>query len=122
MWFDEVERIGMQKCTPIGYALNGMGGLVWFFGILSVLGAPAYLLYTALTGTFDWPLLWLLLAPFVLVIVGSLFIGVSWLLASFKSFHYDYERRETTWIQGGEKRSYTISDWRAAESRESPPN
>jgi hypothetical protein len=22
IWFDEVERIGMQRCTPVGYMIN----------------------------------------------------------------------------------------------------
>ena len=32
MWFDEVERIGKQRCTPQGYGLQGIGDLVGFLG------------------------------------------------------------------------------------------
>ena len=40
MWFDEVERIGKQQCTPAGYALQRIGDLIGFVGLLSVLGVP----------------------------------------------------------------------------------
>src|SRR6266545_5136320 len=113
IWFDEVERIGMQRCTPVGYAINSIGGTFWLFGILALLGVPAYLAYRGFFGTFDWSLLWLLTVPFLVVIVGSILIGVSWSLAYHKRFHYDYERRESTWVEAGEKRSYTFSDWQA---------
>ncbi len=115
IWFDEVERIGMQRCTPVGYALNGVGGLFWLFGILMILGVPVYLGYTGVVGTFSWSLLWLLAVPFVVIFVGSVLIGVSWWLACRKQFRYEYERRQSSWTQGGEKRSYTISDWQAEQ-------
>jgi hypothetical protein len=117
MWFDEVERIGKQRCTPFGYALQGIGELVGFLGLLLLLGIPAYLAYRGVAGTFAWSLLWLLAVPFVVAIVGRLMVEFSWWLAFRKLFHYDYERRESTWIEAGEKRSYTFSDWEAAEGR-----
>ena len=107
IWFGEGERIGMQKCTPIGYALNGLGGLLWLAGILALFGVPLFLAYMAVGGNFGWPLLWLLLAPFAIVFTGSLCIGASWLLASLKGFHYDHERDESTWNEAGEKLSYS---------------
>jgi hypothetical protein len=115
IWFDEVERIGMRRCTPVGYALNGIGGLFWFLGILMIPGMPVYLGYTAVVGTFSWSLLWLLAVPFLVIVVGSVVIGVSWLLACRKGFSYDYERRESSWIERGEKRAYTFSDLQAEE-------
>lgn len=30
----------------------------------------------------------------------------SWWLAFKKSFHYDYERREASWMEAGERRTY----------------
>jgi hypothetical protein len=54
IWFDEVERIGMQRCTPVGYAINSFGGALWLFGILAFLGTPAYLAYRGFVGTFYW--------------------------------------------------------------------
>jgi hypothetical protein len=117
IWFDEVERIGMQRSTPIGYAINSIGGIFWLFGMLALLGIPPYLAYRGFVGTFYWSILWLLTVPFLVVIVGSILIGVSWSLAHRRGFHYDYERRESTWVDAGEKRSYTFDDWQAADGR-----
>jgi hypothetical protein len=85
MWFDEVERIGMRRCTPFGYSLNVIGGLFWFAGIVLIFGIPVYLAYTATVGDFSWSSLWLLTIPLVVIFLGSLSIAVSWLLASRKS-------------------------------------
>lgn len=117
IWFGEIERIGMQRCTPVGYLLNCSGGLLWFIGLLMIPAMPAYLAYRGIVGTFYWSLLWLLAIPFLIIIVGSILIGVSWTLANRKRFHYDYERNESTWIEAGEKRSYTLGNWQADEGR-----
>jgi hypothetical protein len=117
IWFDEVERIGMQRCTAVGYVLNVIGGNFWFLGIVVLLGMPAYLAYRGFVGTFSWSLLWFLAVPCLMIIVGSILIGVSWTLAYRKKFHYDYVRRESTWIEAGGKRSYTFSDLQAAQRR-----
>lgn len=104
----------MRRCTQVGYALNGTGGLLWFFGILMIPGMAVYLGYRGAAGTFSWSSLWLLAVPFLVILLGSALIGASWLLACRKKFHYDYERRESSWIEGGEKRSYTFRDFHAA--------
>lgn len=112
IWFSEVERIGMQRCTPFGYALNVIGGLFWFVGILLIPGIPVYLVYNAIMGAFSWSRLWLLTIPFLVIFLGSVLIGVSWSLACLKKFEYDYERDESSWLEGGENRSYTGSNRR----------
>lgn len=117
IWFDEVERIGMQRCTPFGAFLNGVGGIFWLLGILALLAMPVYLIYTGIAGTFSWSLLWLLAVPFAIVLVGVLLIGSSWTLAYRKKFYYHYERRESSWVEDGEKRFYTFSDWKAEQRR-----
>jgi hypothetical protein len=117
IWFDEVERIGKQRCTPFGYVLQGIGDLVGFLGLIALLGVPVYLGYTAIVGTFTWSLLWLLLVPIAVGVVGRVMVELSWWMAFRKNFHYDYERRESTWIEAGEKRSYTYADWQATDGR-----
>lgn len=116
MWFDEVERIGKQRCTPFGYALQGFGELVGFVGLLMLLGVPIYLVYRAIAGTFSWPLLWLLAVPFAVGIVGSLLVQFSWFLAQRKQFRYDYERRVSSWIEGGQERTFTYADWQTEQA------
>ncbi len=115
IWSDEVERIGKQRCTPLGYALQVIGDLIGFLGLLTLLGMPVYLAYRAGVGTFDRSLLWLLTVPFAIGIAGRFMVEFSWWMARRKKFHYDYERRESIWIEGGEKRSYKFSDWEAGE-------
>jgi hypothetical protein len=122
MWSDEVERIGKQKCTPFGYALQSVGDLVGFAGLLMLLGVPVYLIYRGIVGSFHWSLLWLLLVPIAVGVVGAIIVGVSWQLAGRKQFKYDYERRESTWYEQGEKRSFTYADWEVAKrGRDDPP-
>ena len=117
MWSDEVERIGKQRCTPIGYALHGAGQLFGFFALFLLLVAIVYVPYRAVIGEFNRPLLWLLLAPFVIGLSGKGILAVSWLLARRKQFHYDYERRVSRWIEDGVERTYTYADWEAERGR-----
>lgn len=117
MWFDEVERIGKQRCTPIGYALHCVGDLIGFSGLFLLVIVPLYLAYAVVVGTFEWALLWLLPAPLALGVVGSAIVNCSWSLAYWKRFHYDYERRVSSWVEGGEQRAYTFADWHAEQGR-----
>jgi hypothetical protein len=116
MWFDEVERIGKQRCTPFGYALQQVGDLTGFVGLLSLFGVPLYLAYTGVVGSFRWPLLWLLGVPVVVGVVGSVIVSVSWSLARRKGFRYDDERRVSSWVEGGQERAYTYADWQAEQA------
>ena len=113
MWFDEVERIGKQRCTPAGYALHGAGQLVGFIALLLLVVVIVYVPYRAVIGEFNRMLLWLLLAPFVIGLLGDVILAVSWLLARRKRFHYDYERRVSRWVEDGVERTYTYADWEA---------
>jgi hypothetical protein len=117
IWFDEVERIGKQRCTPVGYVLQQIGDLTGVAGLLSFLGVPAYLAYRGFMGTFDWPLLWLSMVPVALGIAGAIIVSYSWALATRKGFNYDYQRRESSWIEAGEKRTYTFEDWQATREQ-----
>jgi hypothetical protein len=116
-WYDEVERIGKQKCTPFGYALQTVGDLIGLLALLVLLATPIYIIYRGIVGSFHWSLLWLLLSPIALGVLGALIVGSSWQLAKRKQFKYDYERRESTWEEAGEKRSFTYADWEATERR-----
>jgi hypothetical protein len=117
MWFDEVERIGKQRCTPIGYALQGIGELIGFVGLLMLLGVPVYLAYRGVVGTFRWSLLWLLAVPFVIGAIDTLVVTFSWSLAYRKQFRYDYERRASCWVEDGQKRTYSYADWQAEQAQ-----
>ena len=114
MWFDEVERIGKKKCTPFGYTLQSVGDLV---GLLVLPGVPAYIIYRGIVGSFHWPLLFLLLVPIAIGVIGVVIVGISWHLAGRKQFKYDHERRESTWYEKGQKHSYSYTDLKASDKR-----
>jgi hypothetical protein len=105
----ESQRIGTQKCTPIGYRLHVIAEFIGFVGILLLLAAAVVLVFKWFAGTFHASLLWLLAMPFSLGIISEALIQYSWWLALRKGFHYDYERREASWMDAGERRTYKYS-------------
>jgi hypothetical protein len=104
MWDNESQRIGKQKCTPLGYTLHGIAELLGFVGLLLLFVLGAYLAYRWHAGTFYSSLLWFLVVPFILGIIGEGIYWYSWSLAAKKGFHYDYETREASWMEDGQKR------------------
>ena len=111
MWDNESERIGKQKCTPVGYAIHVFADLLGFIGLLLLLGLVCILPTRELPARFvRLYLLWLLTVPFGVGVVSELLFQFSWRLAGRKNFRYDYESREATWIDAGEPRSYK---WKA---------
>lgn len=106
MWDNESQRIGKQKCTPLGYKLHCIAELLGFIGLLLLLGIIAYLVYRGIVGTFQTPLLWLLATPFVLGVIGEALYQYSWILADRKGFRYDYDTREASWLEDGKRCVY----------------
>ena len=106
MWDNEAQRIGKQRCTPLGYALHGVSDLIGFAGLLLLLGTGAYLAYRGFVGTWRWGLLWFLTIPFGLGILGAVLHQISWYLAHRKGFHYDYDTREASWVEDGQRRTF----------------
>ena len=106
MWDNEAERIGKQKCTPLGYTLHGISDLLGFIGLLLLFGTGAYLGYRSIVGTFSASLLWLFAIPFGLAIIGSILYAYSWRLDRRRGFHYDYDNREASWLENGQRRTY----------------
>src|SRR5437867_2170602 len=70
MWDNEAERIGKQRCTPLGYALHTISDLLGFVALLLLFGSAAYLGYRGIVGSFRASLLWLFTIPFALAIIG----------------------------------------------------
>ena len=108
MWDTESQRIGMQKCTPTGYSLRELGEGVGCLGGLLLLGVGAYFFFfvRAFTGTFGTGVVLLLSLAFALGIISEVLVQCSWKLAQRKGFRYDYEAREASWIENGERRTY----------------
>ncbi len=101
MWDNESERIGKQRCTPLGYTLHGLAEMLGFLGLLFSLGLVAFLAYRGLAGSFRLSLLWLLAVPFALGLIARILYRYSWHLASLKKFHYDYDSRTASWVENG---------------------
>jgi len=110
MWDNEAERIGKQRCTPLGYALHTISDLIGLIALLLLLGVAAYLGYQEIVGSFRTSLLWLFTIPFVLAVVGSTLYRISWAVAHRRGFRYDRESREASWLEDGQRRTYSYSD------------
>jgi hypothetical protein len=118
VWDNESQRIGKQKCTPLGYRLHGIAEMLGLVGLLLLLGVGVYLGYRAFRGTFHKSLFWVLAVPFGLGVIGEVLYRYSWRLAARKEFQYDYETREASWLEDGQRRAYK---WTANESLHSTP-
>ena len=110
MWDNEAERIGKQRCTPLGYALHRISDLLGFIALLLLFGIVAYLGYRGIVGTFHSSLLGLFPIPFGLASIGSILYRISWVLAHRRGFRYDYEAREASWLEHGQRRTYKYND------------
>ena len=110
MWDNEAERIGKQRCTRLGYALHGISDLIGFFALLLLFGIAAYLGYRGVVGTCRASLLWLFSIPFGLAAIGSILYRLSWVLAHRRGFRYDYDSREASWLEDGQRRTYKYND------------
>ena len=110
MWDNEAERIGKQRCTRLGYALHTISDLIGFVALLLLLGTAAYLGYQGIVSSFHASLLWLLSIPIGLAIAGSILYRFSWVVAYRRGFHYDYDSREASWLEDGQRRTYKYND------------
>jgi len=106
MWDNESERIGMQRCTPVGYALHSLADLIGFVGLLLLFGIPIYLGYRWLAGTLHSSLLWPNLIPFGVGLIGRLLLHFSWWLAAKRGFEYNDETCEASWLENGKRRTF----------------
>ena len=106
MWDNESQRIGKQKCTPVGYALHAIAELMGFIGMISLLGIVIFYLYRGITGNFHASLLWLLTIPFGVGIIAEIIFQFSWVLATKRGFEYNYETRVASWVVDGKRVTY----------------
>jgi len=106
MWDNESQRIGMQKCWPLGYNIHGIGELIGFLGLLALLGAVAYMSYAGLAGSFTSRTWLLLLIPFGMGIISEVMVQTSWAMVARRGFEYDYDKRMASWIDNGKRVTY----------------
>ena len=106
MWDHESERVGLKRCTPVGYQIHGFSDLAGLLGLLALPAVPVWLIYKAINGEFSWSLLWLLPVPFVFGFVGLVMRSITWALAEKRQFHYDPEQCISTWVEDGVRQTY----------------
>jgi hypothetical protein len=106
MWRNEAERIGKQRCTPLGYALHGISDILGLVALLLLFGIVSYLAYRRLVGGFHASLLWFFSIPFGIAVIGSILFRISWTLAYRRGFRYDHKSGEATWLEHGKRRNY----------------
>jgi hypothetical protein len=109
MWDNQSQRIGKQKCTPLGYVLHCFAIQLGSLGLVLIFALSLYLGYRGITGSF-YPLLFGLLAiPFGVGITAQILFLFSWHLAYKKGFEYDYEEREASWLENGVRVTYNFA-------------
>jgi len=96
----------MQKCWLLGYNIHGVGELIGFIGLLTLAGTIGYMIYIAVFGSFASSTWLLLLIPIGMGVISEIMVQASWMMVSRRGFKYDYEKREASWIENGERVTY----------------
>jgi 4-hydroxybenzoate polyprenyltransferase len=105
MWDSENQRIGKQKCTPLGYKLHGIAELLGFIGLVIFVIVCIYLWVRHSIGMFNTYQFWWMAIPIGIGIVAETLYVYSWRLAARKGFQYDYKTGEASWIDDGERQT-----------------
>ncbi len=106
MWDNESERVGMQKCTPLGYRLHHTGEGVGFFGLLLLLATFGYWCFRWWERNSQSSMYWLMVIPFAFGLVSEVLVQLSWKMARGRGFTYDHQRAEASWVEDGERRTF----------------
>jgi len=106
MWDNESERIGKRMCSPTAYKLHGISDGIGFISLLMFLCSCAYLVFRYLADTFSVSLLIFPAIPIATGFLGSILYRYSWKLVERKEWSYNYEKREASWLENGQKHKY----------------
>jgi len=106
MWFSENERSGFMTCTPAGYRLVGVAGLVGILGWLQFLVLVAIFILFGITRLFEPPSLWLFALPISFRFAAQLLDGIGRSLARRKEFEYHYKPDVASWLEVDGRRTY----------------
>jgi hypothetical protein len=95
MWYSENQRLGMKECSYAAYLLESWGDslntLSILLLILSLIAVPVISYF------YGWVLLFVILIPPFLFILGAVMRGGSESILKEKGFAYDYE--SDTWVK-----------------------
>ena len=115
MWDSESQRLGKQKCTPVGYALHVIAELIGLAGLLLLLVTLGGWAWKAFQGAFHASMLWWVVVPLAVGLLSEVLMALSWRLAVRKQFVYDDRRGEASWMQDGSRITYRYSSESPAE-------
>lgn len=118
MWDHESQRIGKQKCTPLGYKLHGIAELLGFLGLFIFIIVCIYLWFRHGLGVFDKRQFWWMAIPFGIGLVAEFLYAYSWRLATRKGFHYNYDTCEASWMEDGKRLTFK---WKSGQSPDANP-
>lgn len=110
MWDSETQRIGMQKCHPLGYAMHAVGEFIGFIGLIFLLLAIGWMGYLWAVGKFSMQTWWLLTIPFGIGITSEAFVQLSWAMVTKHGFKYDAIKGESSWHLNGRRIVYAYQD------------
>ncbi len=110
MWDSEIQRLGKQKCTRVGYAMHIIADLIGLAGLYLLLGLVIYFWATGFIASLPRPTYWIFLVPFGAGIIGQILFSVSWRLAERKGFSYDVVSNVASWNEDGSVRTFTSTD------------
>jgi hypothetical protein len=94
------------KSIRISCSRLAVAHVIGIVGLLTLLGTVIYLGYTSIAGTFRASLLWFFVVPFAIALAGRALYRYSWMLPLRKGFRYDYDAREASWIENGERQTF----------------
>ena len=102
MWSNEVERIGLQKCTPRGYVLRALAEIFGFVGGLFFLAA----LFGAAFRRFG---IICLCASLALGVTGRILFMTAYWLAAKRRYHYDEKQNIASWVVNDVRITYDLA-------------
>jgi len=95
-----------MTCTPAGYRLVGVAGLVGMLGWFQFLVLVAIFVLFGVTRLFEPPSPWLFALPIAFRFVAQLLDGIGRSLATRKNFEYHYKPDFASWLDGDARRTY----------------
>ncbi|MBH0205094.1 MAG: phage holin family protein [Nitrospira sp.] len=106
MWFSENERMGFRACTPTGYKLVGVAGLLGFLGwVLFLLLAGVFAL-AGITRLVTPPTLWAFIVPIGLGAIAFVVDSYGRSMAQRRRFQCNYKPDYASWIENGVLKTY----------------
>jgi hypothetical protein len=101
MWFSENERKAFMQCTPAGYRLVGVAGLIGLVGWVLFLVLVAVVILAGATRLFEAPTLWTFVLPVALGLIAFVTDTLGRSLAHRRRFQYYYMPDVATWEVDG---------------------